>query len=91
MKNKLLLVCFISLQTTASEHELQALMQRHNQQTLFLVSLMGAIGVGKLIENSSQICGPDAFCLRLTVPVAMCTVTAGAFVYQKFAKTRVTK
>lgn len=53
MKRILLFFSLISLNAVSSEREFKefkALIERQNNQTVAMVTVMGAIGVGKLLE-----------------------------------------
>lgn len=88
MKRIVLFFGLISLNAVSSEHEFKALVNRQNQQTFAMITIMGAIGLSKLFENSDQICRGDYFCLKLSVPVACTLVGAGALAYKKLWKTK---
>lgn len=88
MKRILLFFSLISLNAVSSEREFKefkALIERQNNQTVAMVTVMGAIGVGKLLEYSTQMCGTDSLCLRVSIPVVCSAVLAGTLCYKKFS------
>ncbi|GMU19611.1 MAG: hypothetical protein AMXMBFR12_08030 [Candidatus Babeliales bacterium] len=83
MKNTILLMALISMNVRASEHDLQALMCRNNQQTLAFILVMSSIGAHELLKNVNTFCQANApVCWQVALPLTSLSV-AGIYLLSK--------
>lgn len=84
MKNAILLLTLISMNSGASEHEIKALMHRHNQQTLACILVMGSIGAYEGLKNLNSFCHANApVCWQMALPLTSLTLAGIYFLSKK--------
>ena len=73
----------ISMNAKASEHDLQALMRRNNQQTVAFILVMSSIGAYEVLKNVNTFCQANApVCWQVALPLTSLSV-AGIYLLGK--------
>lgn len=84
MKNAILLLALISMNSEASEHEFKALMRRQNQQTLTYILVMGSIGAYEGLKNLNSFCHANGpVCWQVALPLTSLTLAGIYFLSKK--------